>query len=149
MIELRVVGSFLVPSAGLSQRHPPQEVNQSLVDDGLVDLDKIGASNFFWSFPSKVAVTKQNIVDSLKQNITKVTTDVAVAERQVSTYIMTNFAASSVNGSSNMGLAAVNVSSLVLLVARKEHTLYFYKKAKNRNILTAGVGVQCKTHAGS
>lgn len=51
-----------------------QEVNQSLVDDGLVDMDKIGASNFFWSFPSKVAVTKQNVVDTLKQKITKVVT---------------------------------------------------------------------------
>lgn len=49
-----------------------QEVNQSLVDDGLVDMDKIGSSNFFWSFPSKVAVTKQNIVDTLKQKIAKV-----------------------------------------------------------------------------
>lgn len=51
-----------------------QEVNQSLVDDGLVDMDKIGSSNFFWSFPSKMAVTKQNIVDTLKQKITKVMT---------------------------------------------------------------------------
>lgn len=52
-----------------------QEVNQSLVDDGLVDLDKIGSANFFWSFPSKVAVAKQNTVDSLKQDIAKVTTN--------------------------------------------------------------------------
>lgn len=58
-----------------------QEVNQSLVDDGLVDLDKIGAANFFWSFPSKVAVAKQNTVDSLEQDIAKVCTD----GRQVST----------------------------------------------------------------
>lgn len=51
-----------------------QEVNQSLVDDGLVDLDKIGSANFFWSFPSKMAVAKQNIVDTLTQDIAKVTT---------------------------------------------------------------------------
>lgn len=49
-----------------------QEVNQSLVDDGLVDLDKIGSANFFWSFPSKMAVAKQNTVDSLKRDIAKV-----------------------------------------------------------------------------
>ncbi|KAG1829041.1 Mnd1 family-domain-containing protein [Suillus subalutaceus] len=30
-----------------------KEVLQSLVDDGLVQGDKIGASNFFWSFPSQ------------------------------------------------------------------------------------------------
>ncbi|KAI4456930.1 meiotic nuclear division protein 1 [Holotrichia oblita] len=30
-----------------------KEVLQSLVDDGLVDTDKIGTSVYFWSFPSK------------------------------------------------------------------------------------------------
>ena len=29
------------------------DVNSSLVDDGLVEKDKIGGSNFFWSFPGK------------------------------------------------------------------------------------------------
>lgn len=49
-----------------------QDINQSLVDDGLVDMDKIGASNFFWSFPSKVVVTRRNLVESLKRDIAKV-----------------------------------------------------------------------------
>ena len=31
-----------------------KDVNQSLVDDGMVQADKIGSANFFWSFPSKV-----------------------------------------------------------------------------------------------
>lgn len=30
-----------------------KDVNQSLIDDGLVLGDKIGSANFFWSFPSK------------------------------------------------------------------------------------------------
>ena len=30
-----------------------KEHNQGLIDDGLVNSDKIGSSNFFWSFPSK------------------------------------------------------------------------------------------------
>lgn len=29
------------------------DINSSLVDDGLVEKDKIGGSNFFWSFPGK------------------------------------------------------------------------------------------------
>lgn len=29
------------------------DMNQSLVDDGLVDKEKIGGSNYFWSFPAK------------------------------------------------------------------------------------------------
>lgn len=49
-----------------------QDVNQALVDDGLVDMDKIGSSNFFWSFPSKVVVTRQNVVDSLTDDMAKV-----------------------------------------------------------------------------
>ncbi len=28
-------------------------IEQSLIDDNLVDQDKIGVSNFFWSFPGK------------------------------------------------------------------------------------------------
>ncbi|CAE7369762.1 Mnd1 [Symbiodinium sp. KB8] len=33
-----------------------KEVLQSLVDDGLVDLEKIGIQNFYWSFPTKALV---------------------------------------------------------------------------------------------
>lgn len=29
------------------------DINQSLVDDGLVDKEKIGGSNYYWSFPAK------------------------------------------------------------------------------------------------
>jgi hypothetical protein len=37
-----------------------KENNQSLIDDNLVCQDKIGASNFFWSFPSQ-ALHEQNL----------------------------------------------------------------------------------------
>lgn len=30
-----------------------KDVLQSLVDDAMVEQDKIGTSNYFWSFPSK------------------------------------------------------------------------------------------------
>lgn len=30
-----------------------EAVNQELIDDGMVDTDKIGPGNFYWSFPSK------------------------------------------------------------------------------------------------
>ena len=32
-----------------------KEILQSLVDDDLVDSDRIGTSNYFWAFPSKAA----------------------------------------------------------------------------------------------
>ena len=37
-----------------------KDVLQSLVDDDLVNTDKIGISNFFWSFPSEVSVKLGN-----------------------------------------------------------------------------------------
>lgn len=32
-----------------------KEILQSLVDDGLVDTDKIGTCVYFWAFPSKAS----------------------------------------------------------------------------------------------
>jgi len=40
----------LIAKAGVNAG---EEVNNALVDDGLVDKEKIGGSNFFWSFPGK------------------------------------------------------------------------------------------------
>ncbi|KDQ57633.1 hypothetical protein JAAARDRAFT_130220, partial [Jaapia argillacea MUCL 33604] len=44
-----------------------KEVLQSLVDDGLVSSDKVGSSNFFWSFPSERGTIMQNRLDSVKE----------------------------------------------------------------------------------
>uniref|UniRef100_A0A7S2XYC3 Meiotic nuclear division protein 1 homolog n=1 Tax=Fibrocapsa japonica TaxID=94617 RepID=A0A7S2XYC3_9STRA len=46
-----------------------KDVNQSLIDDHLVDADKIGSANFFWSFPSKVYVVKKTKIESLQKQI--------------------------------------------------------------------------------
>ncbi|KAN0091008.1 Meiotic nuclear division protein 1 [Tylopilus felleus] len=43
-----------------------KEVLQSLVDDGLVQGDKIGSSNFFWSFPSQRGSILRNRLDAAK-----------------------------------------------------------------------------------
>ncbi|KAI0812765.1 meiotic nuclear division protein 1 [Irpex lacteus] len=44
-----------------------KEVLQSLVDDGLVQADKIGSSNFFWSFPSQRGAMMQTRLDTVKK----------------------------------------------------------------------------------
>ncbi|KAI9496900.1 meiotic nuclear division protein 1, partial [Zychaea mexicana] len=44
-----------------------KEVLQGLVDDGLVTTDKIGTSNYFWSFPSTAANAVQNERDKKEQ----------------------------------------------------------------------------------
>lgn len=42
-----------------------KEVLQSLVDDSMVDQDKIGTSNFFWSFPSQSLIRRRNKLEAL------------------------------------------------------------------------------------
>ncbi|KAJ8076430.1 Meiotic nuclear division protein 1 [Marasmius tenuissimus] len=44
-----------------------KEILQSLVDDGLVQADKIGSSNFFWSFPSQQGALIQNRLSAAKE----------------------------------------------------------------------------------
>ncbi|CDO75687.1 hypothetical protein BN946_scf184941.g40 [Trametes cinnabarina] len=44
-----------------------KEVLQSVVDDGLVQMDKIGSSNFFWSFPSQRGAMMQNRLTTVQE----------------------------------------------------------------------------------
>ncbi|KDO18496.1 hypothetical protein SPRG_16172 [Saprolegnia parasitica CBS 223.65] len=43
-----------------------KDVNQALVDDNLVDTDKIGAGNYFWSFPSKAVQQRKRKLEDLE-----------------------------------------------------------------------------------
>jgi len=43
-----------------------KDVNQSLVDDFLVQTDKIGSANFYWCFPAKEYFDKIRYKDQLK-----------------------------------------------------------------------------------
>jgi len=44
-----------------------KEVLTSLVDDGLVDTDKIGTSVYFWAFPSKASANRKRKLDTLQE----------------------------------------------------------------------------------
>ena len=46
-----------------------KDVLQSLVDDDLVHQDKIGISNFFWSFPSEVAMRLEKEESTLNSKL--------------------------------------------------------------------------------
>jgi hypothetical protein len=46
-----------------------KDVLQSLVDDDLVHQEKIGISNFFWSFPGEAAVKLEAEIASLTQKL--------------------------------------------------------------------------------
>lgn len=46
-----------------------KDVVQSLVDDGLVDTDKIGTSVYFWAFPSKAANNRKRRLSELQNKV--------------------------------------------------------------------------------
>jgi len=49
-----------------------KEVVTSLVDDGMVDTDKIGTSVYFWAFPSKASANRKRKLDTLNDNLANV-----------------------------------------------------------------------------
>jgi len=49
-----------------------KEVLQSLVDDNLVDAERIGTSNYFWSYPSKAMHMRKRKQDQLTNDIHEV-----------------------------------------------------------------------------
>ena len=46
-----------------------KDVVQSLVDDNLVDTDKIGTSVYFWAFPSKAMAQRQSQLSQLRDKL--------------------------------------------------------------------------------
>ena len=46
-----------------------KDVVQSLIDDNLVETDKIGAGNFLWALPSKGQQIRVNKLDQLKSGV--------------------------------------------------------------------------------
>ncbi|XP_048457642.1 meiotic nuclear division protein 1 homolog [Rhincodon typus] len=46
-----------------------KEVLQSLVDDGMVDTERIGTSNYFWAFPSKAHHIRKKKLEQLKHQL--------------------------------------------------------------------------------
>lgn len=59
----------LVPKATGIVTQSVKEVLQSLVDDRLVNAEKIGTSNYFWSFPSTAMQNRQNTRNALKEEL--------------------------------------------------------------------------------
>ncbi|CAL1601008.1 unnamed protein product [Knipowitschia caucasica] len=48
-----------------------KEVLQSLVDDNMVDCERVGTSNYYWAFPSKALNTRKHKLDELKKQISE------------------------------------------------------------------------------
>lgn len=61
-----------------------KDVVQSLVDDGLVDSEKIGTSVYFWAFPSKAANNRKRKISELNNKVSEANKKVKKLEEQVS-----------------------------------------------------------------
>ncbi|XP_062991321.1 meiotic nuclear division protein 1 homolog isoform X1 [Elgaria multicarinata webbii] len=48
-----------------------KDVLQSLVDDGMVDTDRIGTSNYFWAFPSKALHARKRKLEELQNEFSE------------------------------------------------------------------------------
>ncbi|XP_052802451.1 meiotic nuclear division protein 1 homolog isoform X2 [Mya arenaria] len=50
-----------------------KDILTSLVDDGMVDTDKVGTSVYFWAFPSKASQNRQRKIDDLEGRLADMT----------------------------------------------------------------------------
>ncbi|XP_069834812.1 meiotic nuclear division protein 1 homolog [Dendropsophus ebraccatus] len=48
-----------------------KDVLQSLVDDGMVDSERIGTSNYFWAFPSKALHVRKRKLETLESQFSE------------------------------------------------------------------------------
>ncbi|XP_029987064.1 meiotic nuclear division protein 1 homolog [Sphaeramia orbicularis] len=48
-----------------------KEVLQSLVDDNMVDCERVGTSNYYWAFPSKAFNTRKHKLEELKKQVSE------------------------------------------------------------------------------
>ncbi|GLD72507.1 meiotic nuclear division protein 1 homolog isoform X1, partial [Lates japonicus] len=48
-----------------------KEVLQSLVDDNMVDCERVGTSNYYWAFPSKALNARNHKLEELKKQISE------------------------------------------------------------------------------
>ena len=46
-----------------------KDLVQSLVDDDMIDVEKVGISTYYWAFKSKLASQKKFKLDSMKENL--------------------------------------------------------------------------------
>mmetsp|Transcript_27178 Transcript_27178/g.58416 ORF Transcript_27178/g.58416 Transcript_27178/m.58416 type:complete len:214 (-) Transcript_27178:372-1013(-) len=72
----------LAAKAGVNQ-NTIADINQALVDDGLVDKEKIGGSNYFWSFPAKRDRLNELAHEENKKKIETIKISIQQAEAQL------------------------------------------------------------------
>ena len=49
-----------------------KDVLQSLVDDNMVDSERVGTSNYYWAFPSKALHARKHKLQDLEKQVTEI-----------------------------------------------------------------------------
>lgn len=63
-----------------------KEVLQSLVDDRLVHCEKVGTSNYYWSFPSEAGQIRKVQLEKLEMEQEKVSRTIQICEVEIEKY---------------------------------------------------------------
>ncbi|XP_021249808.1 meiotic nuclear division protein 1 homolog isoform X2 [Numida meleagris] len=77
--EIIVCGQRAEDTASMSVK----EVLQSLVDDGMVDTDRIGTSNYFWAFPSKALHAKKCKLEELQTQVAETSQKKEILQKSI------------------------------------------------------------------
>lgn len=59
----------LFPFSALSAPMTVKEVLQSLVDDNMVDCERVGTSNYYWAFPSKAVHARKHKLEEMQTQV--------------------------------------------------------------------------------
>ncbi|KAE8452177.1 hypothetical protein EG329_001644 [Mollisiaceae sp. DMI_Dod_QoI] len=73
----------LLPSVASINQMQVKDYLQSLQDEYLIRVEKIGSGNWYWSFSSDAKKTKENIINNLKAEESKLQASIMEMERQV------------------------------------------------------------------
>ncbi|EAT34900.1 AAEL012899-PA [Aedes aegypti] len=82
--QLKDVEKIAVKDKGLREQ-VVKEILQNLVDEGQVETDKIGSSQYYWSFPAKKRKLKQQAFEQLKQEVEQSNDKIAELQKRIGT----------------------------------------------------------------
>lgn len=80
--QLKDLEKIAVKDKGLKEQ-AVKEILQALVDEGLVESDKIGSSQYYWSFPAKKRKLKQQELEQLKRKVDESTGGIEELQKRI------------------------------------------------------------------
>lgn len=73
----------LLPSVGGINGMQVKDYIQNLLDESQIRVEKIGSGNWYWSFKSDAKKSKENMLNKLRDEESKLTTSIAEAEQTI------------------------------------------------------------------